>query len=178
MTLKTKAPVIMPGVDKIKDEATRNAVTDSNKIIQTTVRDILDDLKTLTEEGDWTAGFTCGTSGTITIDSSCKTGRYVKIGNQVTVTGYFKAASVSSPVGELSITGLPFPCADADKYYAGVAVYATGLETSGTTAIMGWVDRANPAICLRRFTAGASAPMAADVKANSYFFISATYFTE
>ncbi len=44
---KTKAPVVMPGLDKIKDEGTKAVSKDINKIIQDTVRDMLDDLKIL-----------------------------------------------------------------------------------------------------------------------------------
>lgn len=130
------------------------------------------------EDGDWTAGFTCGTSGTITINNSYKTGRYVKIGKMVTVTGEFVVASVSSPVGTLTITGLPFTCGNAIKFYTGVSIHATGLETSGTTTILGYVVSNTTTIMLEHFTAGSAASMAADVKANSAFIIGATYFTD
>ena len=130
------------------------------------------------EEGDWTAAFVCGTSGTITINTDFKTGAYVKIGRMVTVTGEFLVTSVSSPVGILTLTGLPFTCGTARKFSAGVAVAADTLETSGTTTIMGMVVINTTTIRLARFTAGAQAAMAGDVKANSVFYISATYFTD
>jgi hypothetical protein len=175
---KVKSPTIMPSLDNIKDEGTKNVVKDINKIIQDTNRDVLDDLNSLYEEGDWTAAFVCGTSGTITLDNAYKTGHYVKIGNQVTVTGYFIVTSVSSPVGILAITGLPFTCAGGGKFYAGVAIHANGLETTGTTVIQGYVEIGTTIIYVEHFTAGVSAAMAADVKAGSAFVISATYFTE
>ena len=59
------------------------------------------------EEGTYTATLTCGTSGTITIDSSMDTLSYTKTGNSVTVNGRLYVASVSSPVGSLRVS-LPF----------------------------------------------------------------------
>ncbi len=59
------------------------------------------------EEGTWTAGFTAG-SGTITINTSFDTGTYTRIGNMVHVQGYFRVSAISSPSGDLSLTGLPF----------------------------------------------------------------------
>ena len=178
ITFKIKSPTIMPNLDKIKDEAVKDALKDINKIIQDTVRDVSDDLHSLTEEGDWTAAFVCGTSGTITINDSFKTGAYVKIGRMVTVTGLFTVTSVSSPVGELALSGLPFTCGDADKYFSSVSVRATGLETTGATTIAGNVNKNTKNIILYHFADGSIANMAADVKAGSQFLISATYFTE
>jgi len=47
ITFKIKSPTIMPNLDKIKDEAVKDALKDINKIIQDTVRDVSDDLKEL-----------------------------------------------------------------------------------------------------------------------------------
>jgi hypothetical protein len=130
------------------------------------------------EEGDWTAGFTCGTSGTITIDPSYKTGHYVKIGKMVTVTGLFKVLSVSSPVGVLCITGLPFICGNVHKYYSSVTFLANGLENTAVTQIVGSVEIGDTKIACYKFAAGVMTNMAQDVKANSEIMISATYFTD
>jgi hypothetical protein len=130
------------------------------------------------EEGDWTAAFVCGTSGTITITPNVKTGAYVKIGKQVTVTGRFTVDSVSSPVGQLIITGLPFTCGNDNKYSSVVNVHATELEVTATTSLTGYVPINTTTMYIQRFTAGAVAAMAADVKATSDITISATYFTD
>ena len=45
IVFKIKSPAIMPNLDKIKDEAVKDALKDINKIIQDTVRDVGDDLK-------------------------------------------------------------------------------------------------------------------------------------
>jgi len=130
------------------------------------------------EEGDWTAGFTCGTSGTITINNSYKTGHYVKNGKMVTVTGYFKVNSVSSPVGSLTLTGLPFTCGNADKFSAGIGIVANDLEVTATTAMMGWVIPNTTTIRIYHYATGFVLDLAADIKADSTFWISATYFKE
>jgi hypothetical protein len=44
---KVKSPVITPNTTGIKDEATKDVFSDINRIIQDTVRDLLDDLKLL-----------------------------------------------------------------------------------------------------------------------------------
>lgn len=59
------------------------------------------------EEGTYTATLTCGTSGSITLGATTDALAYTKIGRKVTITGRITVASVSSPVGRLSIN-LPF----------------------------------------------------------------------
>jgi len=130
-------------------------------------------------QGDWTAGLTCGTSGTITLNTGYKTGAYVKIGRMVTVTGFFYVDSVSSPVGELYLTGLPFTSgAAANKFRAGVSVYANGLAVTAITSIMGFVQEGVTQINLKKFSAGSVGVLAGDVVGASNFIITATYFTD
>lgn len=62
------------------------------------------------EEGTFTAGLTAGTSGTITT-ATFKTLSYTKIGRRVYIQGAIAASAVSSPVGSLRLTGLPFTSA-------------------------------------------------------------------
>ena len=142
---------------QIKFPATQNASADANT---------LDDY----EEGTWTAAFVAGTSGTITISTA--TGRYIKVGGNVTISGLFDAASVSSPVGILTITGLPFTSA---SYYTGVAVHAELMEATATTAVQGFIATASTAIRLSKFAAGAASNLAADVKATTAFIVNSTY---
>ena len=66
--------------------------------------EILDDY----EEGTFTATAVCSTSGTITLSPSIDLCSYIKIGRLVTVYGEIVVGSVSSPVGSLTIEGLPF----------------------------------------------------------------------
>jgi hypothetical protein len=59
------------------------------------------------EEGTFTATLTCGTSGSITMNTSFDQLAYIKIGKTVFIQGYVVASSISSPVGSLTIN-LPF----------------------------------------------------------------------
>jgi len=59
------------------------------------------------EEGTYVVTLTCGTSGTITLNSGYDTMAYEKIGRMCTVHGRVRISSVSSPTGTLIIS-LPF----------------------------------------------------------------------
>jgi len=62
------------------------------------------------EEGTHQTAVTMGTSGTVTLSTSFDRFSYTKIGRLVTITGHPRIASVSSPVGSMSLT-LPFAAA-------------------------------------------------------------------
>jgi|688.fasta_scaffold116544_3 hypothetical protein len=59
------------------------------------------------EEGTYTPTLTCGTSGTITLNTSFDTLGYTRIGRMVYVHGYITASSIASPTGELRLS-IPF----------------------------------------------------------------------
>ena len=62
------------------------------------------------EEGTHQTAVTMSTSGTVTLNTSYDRFSYTKIGRLVTITGHPRIASVSSPVGSISLT-LPFTAA-------------------------------------------------------------------
>ena len=90
--------------------ATQSASTDANT---------LDDY----EEGTWSATLTPTTSGSITVGNN--TGWYVKVGNLVTVGVNIFMSSVSSPVGQVTVNGLPFTSVNSISKRPAVA--ASGL---------------------------------------------------
>ena len=59
------------------------------------------------EEGTWTIGLTFN-GASVGITTNANTGRYTKIGRQVTVIGYLSLTSKGSSTGAANITGLPF----------------------------------------------------------------------
>jgi len=59
------------------------------------------------EEGVFYLEVAMSTSGTVTLDN--KTCRYTKIGRAITISGFITVTSVSSPVGTVQFTGLPYP---------------------------------------------------------------------
>ena len=74
------------------------------------------------EEGTWTPGYAFATSGSATIQTSgsvATSGSYIKIGSLVFVRFQISTASVSSPVGAVTITGFPF----AHAVITGVATH-------------------------------------------------------
>jgi len=70
------------------------------------------------EEGTWTPAYSFGTSGSVT--QSLTSGRYTKIGNVVNLFCRIATSAISSPTGNVSITGLPFASASGSNY--GVAI--------------------------------------------------------
>jgi hypothetical protein len=139
--------------------ATQSASTDVNT---------LDDY----EEGTWTAGLTCGTSGTITVDPAYSTCRYTKVGRVVTVVGFIYISAASSPTGSLTLTGLPF----ASAYTAGTAFYPYNMNTIST--INGNIGGGASTIAMQTFSAGtANLAVAQYFPAFAGFMISFTYFT-
>lgn len=63
------------------------------------------------EEGTFTATLTCGTSGTITLNSNENTLSYTRIGRVVYVSGQVAVSAVSSPTGTVALGTLPFASA-------------------------------------------------------------------
>jgi hypothetical protein len=127
------------------------------------------------EEGTWTAAFVPTGSGSITLNASFQTGSYVKIGKLVTVTGIFLVSSVSSPVGALTITGLPFLNGGANSHRAAAAIWASGLAAGATTSIVGRILTSESRIFIEKYAAGSSAALAGDVIASSEIYLSMTY---
>jgi len=163
----TTAGVLSIPYGQIQFPATQNASANANT---------LDDY----EEGSWDAAFTAGTSGTITIGfgGNYNKGFYTKVGRLVTVTGDFYVASVSSPVGVLRLTGLPFPCTNDLRAYAGVAIYPFGLAVGAITSIVGCINGNTSSILIAKFSTGTVSDLAGDMQTGAEFRISATYMTD
>jgi hypothetical protein len=83
------------------------------------------------EEGTWTASFVAVGGGTIATSSQGSS--YVKIGRLVTCVGYFNAGAVSSPSGDLRLSGLPFTTA-TDSNGSGSLQYNSFLTTNAFTS--------------------------------------------
>ena len=92
--------------------------------------EILDDY----EEGTWSGNPSDGTYD-MTMHGSYTTGFYTKIGNLVTVSGWFTTTSLNGATGNVRIIGLPFTVADtAAVYGGGGAGYGAGYNfTAGTS---------------------------------------------
>ena len=100
------------------------------------------------EEGTWTASF-AGGSGSVTINTSYDLLSYTKIGNIVHISGRIRISSVSSPSGEIYISGLPFAPTtatgeDTQHQYIGIHFRSAASDVgavsgqTGTSSIQLW----------------------------------------
>ena len=78
------------------------------------------------EEGTWTAVLSDGTNNATMV---ANTQNYVKIGRQVTLSGYVQTSSLGSVSGNIRLTGLPF--ANAQHASAGVGLALNLAITAG-----------------------------------------------
>lgn len=130
------------------------------------------------EEGTWTGALVAGTSGTITMNAGLQTGSYTKVGRLVTVTGLFYVDSVSSPVGDLTLTGLPYATPASNYSRSAPAIYTTALQATATSFVMGYLINSTSEITIAKLVAGVATAMAADVKADTLFAINMSYVVE
>ena len=93
--------------------------------VSSTDDDTLDDY----EEGTWTPTIFNATSGGTQVGAATSVGRYVKIGQQVHLQGYFVANALNvSGSNFIYIRGLPFVShSTSNLYSAGVVGFANGL---------------------------------------------------
>lgn len=132
---------------------------------------VLDDY----EEGTWTIGMQPGTSGSITLNGSYVTGYYTKVGRLVTCTGYMTVTSVSSPVGQLQITGLPFTVVNniGGGRCAATVAY-NNLATTGVAYISMCYQNSTQIIIWKDYIGNNAAQ---EVEADDCFQITVTYMT-
>ena len=84
------------------------------------------------EEGEFTYAFTASTSGSFTIRSNYETGLYVKVGNTCTIHLRYESTTNNSAVGDIGISGFPFPVADTPT--GGTASFSFPCLVRGVTA--------------------------------------------
>ena len=125
------------------------------------------------EEGTWTGTLTPLTSGSITMNASIQTGGYTRVGRQVTVTGTFNVSSVSTPLGRLRLSGLPFTSKSGTGFDTPVSLFIQNAVSS--IAVMATIPNAGSFIDFYPFNTS-SDTYASQVQANTTFVISATYF--
>jgi hypothetical protein len=125
------------------------------------------------EEGTWTPVFTMGTSGTITTGGV--SGRYTKVGNLVTCTGFANVSSVLLPVGELRIGGLPFTTGTASD--SGMSIFAYGFANiTAVSTYQGFISAGLTYAIVRGFSNGDQVQnIGANVAASAGIIFTITY---
>ena len=138
--------------------------------------EILDDY----EEGTWTGVVSDGTNP-MTMHGSYTTGYYTKVGNLVTVSGYFvttSLGSISPTSNPIRMTGLPFTAVDANAAYSAVSItYGIGLNITAGHTVSAHVDINQTFFSFTVWdaTTGISNMTAAEWSAGGQCMISATY---
>ena len=129
------------------------------------------------EEGDYDVTITCGTSGTVSLNTAFNRGAYTKVGRLVTVHGFFVVDSVSSPVGFFQMN-LPFTPASLTDRAGDVAVSLViqNVVSANISDFVGTINEgdANMYVQLGDATTVQN-DSAQQLAANTYIIFSATY---
>lgn len=111
------------------------------------------------EEGYWSPTFTCGTSGSVTLDAAEDKLSYTKIGRVVYLHGQVAFSSVSSPTGTMTVGNLPYPLAALDeRSETGVINIALGNTTLNTPTFFGIANIAGASTFVVRAKNNVGAP--------------------
>jgi len=128
------------------------------------------------EEGTFDFGIAFGGSST-GVTYANRQGKYTKIGNQVTVTGYIVLTSKGAQVGDANITGLPFTIFDATSNFTVPSLRLSNVSFADVYTGFGVVNETR--IVLEEVTvAGVMTSLnEANFANDSSIMISMTYFT-
>lgn len=129
------------------------------------------------EEGTFTCTMTATTSGTITINSGYRTGKYTKIGRQVNVCGFLVIDSVSSPVGAAIINGLPFACGPNDSNLSAASFEIRSSAFPAGASVQGRVESNQTGFLVFAFISGTVAQAAGYITGGTQITFNLTYFT-
>jgi len=125
------------------------------------------------EEGTWTPAMRASSSGTITMNGSFTSGKYTKVGRLVVCTASLYVSSVSSPTGNLFITGLPFTVLAPSS--AG-SFWGSGMTSSANNSIVIRIENTSTEALLQGFASGTVAAAAPWVQAATEMNVTLTYF--
>jgi hypothetical protein len=128
------------------------------------------------EEGTWTMGISFG-GASVGMTFTNNTGRYTKVGRQVTVTGYLDTITIGSSTGAAAITGLPYTIVSDASYYSAPSFWFSKITYDGQLSAYGSVG----ATTLEFFDTTQGGTVAildnTNFENGSRFIISFTYFT-
>ena len=129
------------------------------------------------EEGTWTPSLVPVTSGSITLTAPTNSMSYTRVGNRVHFSGQIVVTSVSSPLGDLRISGLPFSINNTNNGNGAFSVMAAALLNSPAhTALQGFAPQNSAYLYIRGYyNGGQIVNMAANVQAGTTIMISGSY---
>jgi hypothetical protein len=127
------------------------------------------------EEGTWTPAFSFSTSGSVTYSDT--TGAYTKVGRMVCVSCSLVVSSISSPTGNVSITGLPFTSATTGAVASAAIGGARNFVNSGLTLrVYNNPNSTSFVVATNDTDAGHAWLQGSNFTATTTLFITATYF--
>jgi len=133
------------------------------------------------EEGFFTVTATCGTSGTITVDTNYDQASYVKVGKVVYFQAYLALSGVSSPAGTLTLNGFPFTSsATGMPELSDYSVNGSVIRDTGTTIPGNVYGMFLPGVATMRYHGGGGNPahienVAGYIDAGSSFWLGGSY---
>ena len=114
------------------------------------------------------------TSGSIYL-STYYTMSYRKTSWGVDIAGFLQVSSVSSPVGPLYLTNLPYTTSISANKGAALSIYAYGLAALATTTLMVRIIPNTTNLIIVKYAAGGTGNLAGDIQAGSSFYIAGHY---
>ena len=139
----------------------------------TAAANALDDYET----GTWDAAF-LPSSGSITVNPSYDLGHYTKIGNTVFVSIHIRASSVSSPTGNLYITGLPYSSLSGTEHRTAFSINPNyNLSFPSGSIPNAYLTNGSSQILVCGFTGSNVVNAASYISSGSELYISGTYIT-
>jgi hypothetical protein len=137
----------------------------------TMTSELLDDY----EEGTWTIGVSFS-GAAVGVTTTSNTGKYTKIGRQVTLTGYLVLTSKGSSTGNATITGLPFTIGNNNANYSAPSLWFYNITFANILFANGTIN--STSIALQESTeAGVNSNITdADFANNTEVVLSFTYF--
>ena len=129
------------------------------------------------EEGSFTPSLGIP-SGSISY--SAQEGSYTKVGSVVNIVMAFGLSGISSPSGNLSISGLPFSAGHAEKFVAGMVVALARNFDTAFDNLRGYLNNGSNSITLavNDTNTGHATPNANTLQSNTQLYVSMTYNTD
>lgn len=127
------------------------------------------------EEGTFTPTLSFSSGSVAYLERSAQ---YTKIGRMVNCTIAIYLSAVSSPSGDLSITGMPFANGSGERFVSGFTIGLARGFTSSLT-ITGYISSGSSTIILAKNASnGSYTPLSgSDLGSNTGFYITLTYAT-
>ena len=133
------------------------------------------------EEGTWTIAFAAA-SGTITVNSTYDTASYTKIGRTVHSGAWTTISSVSSPSGELTMSGIPYVVSQAPEdsdYSCGSVTYLQSWNAFSTNHVMNiWTGPTYNYLRMKSYSGTSGEAIADHVASGAALLFSITYITD